>query len=64
LAAGAFGDKSAGGHELTDLGAFALGAGGAFLAEYQTLELTAAAFTAVLENGHLGDSLLSEIINN
>jgi len=57
LAAGAFGDKPAGRHEFAHLGAFAIWAGWGFLAKNQALELMAATFTLVFENGHVLYSL-------
>jgi hypothetical protein len=57
LTAGAFGYKSAGGHQFAYLGAFAIGASRGFLAEDQTLEPAAAALALVFENRHIQNSL-------
>jgi hypothetical protein len=57
LSTGAFGDKTAGGHQFAYLGARAIGAGRGFLAEDQTFELAAAIFALVFEDGHVLYSL-------
>ena len=62
MTAGAFRDKSAGGHQFAYFAAFALGTGGVLLAEYDGLELMTAAFASVFEYGHFRYSLRSVIM--